>query len=171
MTGNFPVYYPRFCTDADHCSGDDCTGGKKWATEGIIKWFSPRLNIPGVASGRMVLKEAKHNEWTFVLNEFEQPIQAKFDGRNWEVLLPNGVQYRFLGVVTHRSSTAQRLEPSCMDDRTMLNYIAPKSEMTTWYCSEIQDRNNIGIIRFAYNSYGRFDYNKKWQIYLMREIY
>ncbi len=69
--------------------------------EGELQWFAPTLNIPGVASGRMVFKGMDTEmglglkKAIFVLHEFDTYIEAAFDGKTWVVSLPDGTAYAF----------------------------------------------------------------------------
>jgi hypothetical protein len=71
-------------------------------TYGHLAWFTPYLNIPGVASGRLIFKymrEAKNGikegVSVFVLEKFDTYIEATFNGLYWTVYLPDGTTYTF----------------------------------------------------------------------------
>ena len=127
--------------------------------EGGLYWFAPMLNIPGVASGRLVYKYESQGQYVFVLHQFERYIEAHFDGNRWEVVLDDGTRYE-LGVakVSHRQASNQRVEQVCYESGgggntlaqggPLPNLVLPKTEVLSWYCVRIYHRARVGQIRF-----------------------
>lgn len=130
--------------------------------EGDVYWYAPRLNIPGIAGGRMVYKYHQPNWHIFVLQKFERYIEARFDGRIWEVFLDDGTIYEFaVRNISHTNASNQRLQPNVDDTNSLGNVVLPKSQILTWYCSRIKHRNKALNIRFHYDTYGCFNYFKE----------
>jgi len=142
--------------------------------EGSLYWFSPTLNIPGVASGRLVYKYYRGNAYHFVLHTFEKYIEATFDGGTWEVLLDDGTRYSMIpAVINYRTPSNQRVQEESFHNTintnecdvgygggALANLVLPKLEVISWYCSKISNRNLIGAIHFKYETFGAFDFNK-----------
>ncbi len=140
--------------------------------EGNTYWFSPMLNIPGVASGRMVYKYYRENKYYFVLHVFERYVEATFNGGTWEVTLDDGTVYHMIpAVLTYRTPSNQRVNKSnyahtddvCDDvegGKALPNLTLPKEEVISWYCQKITNKNLVGAIHFKYETFGGFDYNK-----------
>ncbi len=141
--------------------------------EGSIYWFSPTLNLPGVASGRMVYKYFKNGEHHFVLHAFDRYVEARFNGQKWEVILDDGTIYSLNpAVVTYRTPSNQRVQGGAFEGEpdeeclpshgggALSNLVLPKPEVLTWYCTSITNRNIVGEIHFRYQTFGAFDYNK-----------
>ena len=66
--------------------------------EGDLYWFAPEVNIPGVASGRAVFKyidASDDNCLVFVLNKFETPVELRYYGNKWVVIIADGTRYTF----------------------------------------------------------------------------
>jgi RHS repeat-associated protein len=131
------------------------------AQEGAIRWFSPQLNIPGVASGRLVYKRfgtssyrySKSQVYIFVLAEFESYIEAiaEIDDKGvakWFVYTPDGKGYEFsIAAVSERSPTNQR------NGDVMAGSAYPQSEKSVFLLSVIT--NKLGEqIEFKYVSGG-----------------
>jgi YD repeat-containing protein len=130
--------------------------------EGDVYWYAPRLNIPGIAGGRMVYKYHQQNWHIFVLQKFDRYIEARFDGRTWEVFLDDGTIYEFaVRNISHTNASNQRLQPNVDDTNSLGNVVLPKSQILTWYCSRIKHRNKALNIRFHYDTYGCFNYYKE----------
>src|SRR5690606_13321343 len=72
---------------------------KIFSGDGNLYWFSPMVNIPGVASGRAVFKwiDPTTEQPLFVLQAFDQYIELLYDNGQWEVFLPDGTVYFFGG--------------------------------------------------------------------------
>jgi len=130
--------------------------------EGKLLWYAPTLNIPGVASGRMVYKYTdRNNNAIFVLHKFERYIEAKFTGSGWEVLLDDGTVYHFyVRQGQQRNANNRRLAgaPSSLGSQ-----IVPKVEVTAWYANKISHPNKEGKIYFTYNTFGKFDQFKEFK--------
>ena len=111
-------------------NGDGCSEAEK---EGRIYWFAPMLNIPGVASGRLVYKQKEGNEYVFVLNKFEQYIEARLtEGANnekehWTIITNDGTRFEMRAkTVSHRNATNQRVQTSCSgpeDTESLINLL------------------------------------------------
>ncbi len=141
-------------------------------SEGKLYWFAPMLNIPGVASGRLVFKYETQGQYVFVLRTFDRYVEAYFDGTRWEVVLDNGTRYKLgMATVSHRNPSNQRVEPACYPSPSnerdgggaLANLVLPKTEVLSWSCVEIYNRNLVGRIRFLYQSFGKFDFHKVFQ--------
>ena len=150
ITKKYYVYDEELERDVNHA--DD---------EGDLFWYAPTLNIPGVASGRLVYKYEKQGQYVFVLNTFERYVEAYFDGVRWEVVLDDGTRYELgAAMVSHRKASNQRVERDCYSDFTTANLVLPKTEILSWNCVRIYNRNMVGNIRFTYESFGKFDFYK-----------
>ncbi len=145
--------YTQFYNDDNNCGPAN--------TEGRLYWFSPMLNIPGQASGRLVFKKKQGNSYLFVLHAFERHVEAWFDGnQTWEIIMDDGTRY-VLGakMIAHRNASNQRVEDPCNDDdATKANLFLPKSEILSWYCDRIYHTNLPGNIHLEYDTYGCFDF-------------
>lgn len=159
------------------------------ALNGDVFWFSPKVTIPGVASGRAVFKyidQSDANCAVFVLNKFERYVELRYYGSKWEVLLDNGDTYTMnIPLVTYRSPTNQRVlnynnytknvdnevseinvdnaYDNQLKDAT-LNSIAPKQAYTSWYCSVLTNKNTPNqLITFEYEKFGAFNYFQEFE--------
>ncbi|MEM1322226.1 MAG: RHS repeat-associated core domain-containing protein [Bacteroidota bacterium] len=146
----------------DYSGGNFCNEARE---EGSLYWFSPMLNIPGVASGRLVYKYYNNNAYIFVLHKFERYVEVHFTGTEWTAILDDGTRYRFYAsLVAHRTPSNQRVNMQCYDDglgKTVLpKLVLPKSEMLTWYCNHIENYNLMGNITFKYETFGEMDFHK-----------
>lgn len=143
---------------------------------GNLSWFSPYLNIPGVANGRLVFKymrEAKNNIKSglpvFVLENFETYIEATFDGIAWIVYLPDGTKYSFNEILyTVTNPTNQRVskieggdEVLATDNKIVGNLTSPNKSASSWYVTQISNPSkHIGYyISFQYKQYGAFNFH------------
>jgi len=155
---------------------------------GDVFWFSPRINIPGVASGRAIFKYIDEDDAScavFVLNKFESYIEARFYGDRWTVLDPTGNLYEFrTTLLTYRSPNNARTtnynginndsdnELDLINNNNaygdfageILNTLEPKQAFTSWYCDLIRNRNipNQHIL-FQYEKFGGFNYFKEFE--------
>ena len=154
--------------------------------EGDSYWFAPTLSIPGVASGRLVYK-AKNSgsgEAIFVLRDFEEYVEAHFNGSRWKVILPNGINYDFtITQSADRGAANQQVDYSLVESelteisddpiditpdnaRNILENVLPKTEIVSWYVSEISNPNLLGdVIKFEYEKYGKREYYKEMYQY------
>lgn len=159
---------------------------EKTATyEGDMFWYSPFINIPGVASGRAVLKyidKLAGHEAVFMLNSFEHPVEIRFDGSTWKVIAEDGTIYTFSDSMHNYSapSNARMLfyeqggsqvqarefesSNSCGDLAPLIeNSITPKENYNTWYCSNIYNPNKpYQSIYFKYEKFGKFNYYQEF---------
>ena len=155
--------------------------------EGSLYWYSPMLNIPGVASGRLVFRgidpnyegnpqaQGAHGDAPlFVLHTFDDAyIKAYYRNGEWDVRLPNGTRYWF-GVAQgemHAPSN-QRVLPDINTPGEDTDYsqtaayisVMPQNVATTWYVTQIDNLNFDGdAIKFEYESYGCFNYYKEYK--------
>lgn len=128
--------------------------------EGRLYWYAPTINIPGIASGRTVYKKKDGNEYVFVLNRFERYIEARLDlsTLRWRVIIDDGTEYQFYYLsISHRNPVNQRIQQVCQNVDNLKQLIAPKSEITTWYCEFIRHPNHVDTIKFSYRTFGTFD--------------
>lgn len=152
--------------------------------EGDLYWFSPMVNIPGVASGRAIFKYidvADSKCAVFVLNKFESPVEIRFYGNSWTIKIADGTSYQ-LG--THLanyyapsnkrllnydhiddSGTDQSEARSAIingayaDPAKIKNAIEPKISHSVWYCDLIVNQNYpLQGIRFSYETFGKFNF-------------
>ncbi len=155
---------------------------------GDVFWFSPKVSIPGVASGRAVFKyidDDDANCAVFTLNKFERYVELRYYGSKWQVIADNGDMYEFnVPLVTYRSPNNQRIlnyngynavignevADIIIDNdyggttAEVLNSIEPKQSYTSWYCSNIRNRNLPGqYIVFQYEKFGGFNYFKEFE--------
>ncbi len=140
--------------------------------EGGLFWYSPMLNIPGVASGRLVYKYEHQGNYIFTLHTFDRYIEAYFDGTRWEVALDDGTRYELAeAVVSNRNPSNQRVEQACYPASNppfptggaIENLVLPKREILTWNCIKIFNKNMIGNIQFKYKSFGKIDFFKVYK--------
>lgn len=166
------------------------------AQEGELYWHTPMLSIPGVASDKLVYKgnEIVHEHGTtkteavFVLNSFEQYIEAFFDGGRWKVVLSDGTTYEFSAAKKGvRSPINQRVElesDMATYDATsdvkdiQKQLLLPKTEILSWYLTRIYNPNypKNQEIHLRYNTYGAFQYFREYsqlslQSTIKRELY
>ena len=133
--------------------------------EGSLHWFSPMLNIPGVASGRLIYKykqgDKKHH---FTLHAFDRYLEAIFDGGRWEVITDDGTRYEMVpAVISYRNPTNQRVQENTFTGYgggALSELTMPKMEVISWYCTKIYNPNMTGSIDLVYETYGAFDYFK-----------
>ncbi|MBL7830716.1 MAG: RHS repeat protein, partial [Saprospiraceae bacterium] len=144
-----------------------------FATEGSYYWFAPELNIPGVASGRLIYKGvnwyADVPTYVFVLQTFENFIEVHLDqaGTEWTVVLPDGTQYLFsIGMKHFVNASNLRYIPELHGSDPNVNVLdkqaVPKLSINTWYVSTITNANKKGSITFNYNTYGNFTINNNY---------
>jgi RHS repeat-associated protein len=86
--------------------------------EGDLYWFAPQLNIPGIATGRLVFKyldaSVSPNQMVFGLNAFESPVEVRMintlvsgvASSTWKVQLSDGTIYWFELMQTSRQAPA-----------------------------------------------------------------
>ncbi len=131
--------------------------------EGKLYYYAPKLSIPGYASGRMVYKEKKGDDFVFVLHQFERYVEARLQpNATWLVVLEDGTQYHMdKRMLAHRNASNQRVQAQsdCIDNKDILeNLLLPKTEIVSWYCKKITHPNKNGEIVFNYETHGCFDF-------------
>ena len=129
--------------------------------EGDIFWFSPSLNIPGVASGRLVYKYMEASDRVFVLHEFERYVEARMidGGYTWEVILDDGTRYEFRKAMINVSNAPNQRVPTLnLAGPEGRSLALPKTSFVKWVCTKVYHRNKTGNIQFLYDSYGCFDF-------------
>ena len=146
--------------------------------EGDIYWFAPHLSIPSAGGGRMVLKSLDDSTGTarFVCHNFEDPIEAVFDGSRWSVYLSDGTVYEFDLIQTaYRNPTGTRTQDynqvtdweatpgfQSFQANEVRNSAMPKEEATMWHCTRIYNLNlPLQAIFFDYEKFGGFNYFKE----------
>jgi len=136
--------------------------------EGELMWFAPTLSIPGVASGRLVYKYTQRyrGEYVpvFVLHQFDQYIEAKFDGFQWIVTTDDGTEYRMAPTLVNQRTPQNRR--TYETDAQILNFLKPKEEKTKWHVYKISHPNKTGTVNFRYNVFGAFnlaaEHHQRW---------
>lgn len=154
-----------------------------------LLWFSPMVNIPGVASGRAVFKHIdKATTYPlFVLQTFEnQYIEMLYWANTWEVFLPDGTSYFFGGSsVSYSKGYNRRLQDEGYNDGNPLNptfavpynnievekNIKPNAEKLNWHCTVIRNRNMPQqFITFSYKGFGKFNFFKEFSYDYMPKL-
>ncbi|HMT27648.1 MAG TPA: hypothetical protein PKD91_00070, partial [Bacteroidia bacterium] len=78
--------------------------------EGGSYYLNVQVNIPGVASERFNYVYEENNMAYFIPHTFEKFLEAKFDGKGWEVTAANGDYYVFSHLqYSQRSPSNQRV--------------------------------------------------------------
>ena len=159
-------------------------------TDGYGVWFAPMLNIPGVASGRLVFKRFENDGAVFVLNTFDTYVEAHFTGSTWEVHVSDGRVFEFgaqLKAVQMPQNkrwsnyeeldelmrTAPGTSSAAVVKGKILNALKPRMHTLQWYCSSIYDPLHAPgqSILFEYSSHGCFDmYRELQQSYYMQRV-
>ncbi len=163
--------------------GDEYSG----SDEGDLYWFSPMINIPGVASGRAIFKYVDVDDrkcLVFVLNKFESPVEIRYYGNSWTVKLADGTTYIFsTHLANYRAPSNQRVlfynqsnvigvggEENINGDivtadnygtfaGSVQNVIEPKQSYSVWYSDLIYNQNTpLQGVRFEYEKFGEFNY-------------
>lgn len=165
----------------------DTSDGYSASDEGDLYWFSPQVNIPGVASGRAIFKYVDVDDkkcMVFVLNKFETSVEIRFYGGNgWQIRLANGDTYNLdTHLANYSAPSSQRvlfydqdgtgnlfnpLDPQALaatnnsyaNPAQIQNVVEPKSTYSVWYCTKIYNTNSPGqTVNFSYDKYGKFNY-------------
>lgn len=155
--------------------------------EGDLYWYSPYIDIPGVASGRAIFKyiDVDDNQTAvFVLNSFESPVELRYKLGSWKVITADGTQYIFSTVMQSATAPANKrvlyydpedpipnIASATLDDdyagddnQAVANSISPKISYNLWYCTEISNRNiKEQNIIFVYEKFGAFNYFQEFQ--------
>ncbi len=149
----------------------DCTPAEE---EGRLYYYSPELSIPGYTSGRLIFKEKDGADYVFVLNNFEQYVEARLRNGNWFVTMDDGTVFEMSErILAHRNPSNQRVQTVCADNANdpaiskavSENLHLPKTEYLTWYCKEIKHPLKKGAIKFDYSTYGCFNFFKVYDFY------
>jgi hypothetical protein len=159
--------------------------GYSASDEGDLYWFSPQVNIPGVASGRAIFKYVDVDDQkclVFVLNKFETSVEIRFYGGNgWQIRLANGDTYNLdTHLANYSAPSSQRvlfydqdgtgnlfnpLDPQALaatnnsyaNPEQIQNVVEPKSTYSVWYCTKIFNSNSPNqTVNFSYDKYGKF---------------
>ncbi|HLP55069.1 MAG TPA: RHS repeat-associated core domain-containing protein [Fluviicola sp.] len=156
--------------------------------EGDLFWFSPYVNIPGVANGRAVFKyiDVDDNKTAvFVLNTFETQVELRYSRGGWKVITQDGTQYFFSTTIQSANAPANRrvlyydqdnlgtssnIAKDVMNNgyggykEGVANSVSPKVSYNLWYCNEISNRNiKEQNIIFVYEKFGAFNYFQEYQ--------
>ncbi len=158
--------------------------------EGDLYWFSPTINIPGVASGKAIFKYvdvADANAVVFVLNKFESPVEIRYYGDAWKILLSDGTQYIFdQHLSNYRAPSNKRIlyydqqvdganiadypafqtfeNDEYANKEAIRNVIEAKESYSVWYCSNIRNTNTpLQGVNFNYQGFGNFNYFQEFQ--------
>ncbi len=139
-------------------------------------YFSPYINIPGVASGTAVFKFAELKDGlkkvVFSLNTFESYVEIIYDGFSFEVITSDGTQYKFN--VVQRNFRAGSNKRSVSEQGLFENpdfvsgandVVMPNLDLTSWHCTEITHPNKpfFHSIFFTYKLFGGFDFFQEFQ--------
>ncbi|WP_343636020.1 RHS repeat-associated core domain-containing protein [Fluviicola sp.] len=164
--------------------------GNRVVNEGDVYWFSPYINIPGVASGRAVFKyiDVDDNKTAvFELNAFENHVEIRYTGDSWIVITADGTRYTFrTAVQSYNAPSNKRVlyydqahtntgvndaeDVQVLGDyenagqaAAIENSILPKQKYNLWYCDAITHRNQpFQGINFTYKGFGKFNYFKEF---------
>lgn len=186
-------------TEAQYCteSGTSTTKldfnslGSNALKEGDLYWFSPYINIPGVASGRAIFKYIDVNDnktAVFELNAFENHVEIRYSGDSWTVIASDGTRYIFRTAIQSYNAPANKrvlyYDQSAVTTGTnhakavqntgayenpgqaamVENSILPKQRYNLWYCDVIMHRNQpFQGINFTYKGFGKFNYFKEFR--------
>ena len=158
--------------------------------EGDLYWFSPYINVPGVASGRAIFKYIDVNDdktAVFELNAFENHVEVRYNGDTWVVIASDGTRYTFRTAVQSYNAPANKRvlyydqahtntgvndaeDVQVLGDyenagqaASVENSILPKQKYNLWYCDAITHRNQpFQGINFTYKGFGKFNYFKEF---------
>ena len=183
--------YQQYCQENDLLGAplDFSDTGIDPQKEGDLYWYSPYIDIPGVANGRAIFKYIDVNDGktaVFVLNVFENPIELRYNEDGWTVVTADGTRYRFNMSTAMQSFTAPANRRVLFYDQSnpgpnaaqtavdttysgnnaqaVANVISPKSSYNIWYCDVITNRNIPGqAINFVYKKYGAFNYFQEFE--------
>ena len=177
--------------DTNYYASLDTINGLNFSTpevHGDVFWFSPKVNVPGVASGRAIFKYIDQDDANcavFVMNKFEKFCELRFYGDRWILTDDSGNKYYFATtLVTYRSPNNQRvlsydesspinynqvadvIEASDYGNHkdAVLNVTEPKRAFTSWYCDLISNKNLPSQnIQFEYEKFGAFNYFQEFE--------
>lgn len=154
--------------------------------EGDLYWFSPIVNISGIASGRAIFKYIDNDDskcLVFVLQNFESPVELRYYGNKWVVQIADGTKYEFsTHLANYRAPSNQRVlfydqsslntptevninrDAALNDDYSthapaVQNVVEPKQTYSVWHCDLIYNQNTpLQGVRFEYEKFGKFNY-------------
>jgi RHS repeat-associated protein len=182
----------------DYCNENSGTGTvlnyssvEKAINEGDLYWYSPYINIPGVASGRAIFKyvDVDDNKTVvFELNTFENHVEIRYDANKWTIITSDGTIYEFKTVIQSFNAPANKrvlyypLNGASTPDNIannvagnnnysssnvqgiVENSITPKQRYNLWYCDAIRHKNKpFQSVVFFYKGFGKFNYFKEFQ--------
>ena len=156
--------------------------------EGDLYWYSPYINIPGIASGRAIFKYvdvADNKSAVFELNSFENHVEVRFNSEGWRVITSDGTIYHFVTAIQSYNAPANKrvfyynpLNLQTADNEAddvinsgygpnqaqeVSNSISPKTRYNLWYCDMITNKNvPLQSINFVYEKFGAFNYFKEY---------
>lgn len=163
--------------------------GDKALNEGDLYWYSPYINIPGVASGRAIFKYIDENDnqaVVFELNAFETHVEIRFDSEGWTIITDDGTIYELSTAIQSFNAPANKrvlyYPPNATQSGNIAwdvvssnaynssstaglvaNSITPKQRYNLWYCNAIRHKNKpFQSIVFFYKGYGKFNYFKEF---------
>ena len=115
------------------------------------------------------------NEMVFTLNTFSRYVEARYTGGTWTVYLDDGTFYKMnQPLFTQVQGANARGQNECFnpDEANNLEHqIYPHTGALSWYCTEINNYNNIGApIRLEYHAYGFFNYFKEINQSLIKDM-
>ena len=145
-----------------------------------LYWFSPEINIPGVASGVAVFKYVDNTTdlpvAVFSLNSFDKYVEIRFQTGRFEVITEDGTVYKFDKLQkNYRSPSSTRYynysevdfhserrtveDPATQNSELQGNFF-PTEDFGTWYCTYITNHNAPFYqgIWFDYDVYGEYNY-------------
>ena len=186
-------------TFSDYCN-ENSGGGmttlnysnvEKAINEGDLYWYSPYINIPGVASGRAIFKYVDvddHKTAVFELNTFENHVEIRYDANKWTIITSDGTIYEFKTVMQsfnapankrvlyypiNGASTPDNIANNVVGNNSYAssnvqgiveNSITPKQRYNLWYCDAIRHKNKpFQSIVFFYKGFGQFNYFKEFR--------
>ncbi len=185
-------------TFSEYCNENSGTGTalnyssvEKAINEGDLYWYSPYINIPGVASGRAIFKYVDVDDnraAVFELNTFENHIEIRYDADKWTIITSDGTIYEFRTVIQsfnapankrvlhypiNGASTTDNVANNVVGNNNyssssvqgiVENSITPKQRYNLWYCDAIRHKNKpFQSIVFFYKGFGKFNYFKEFQ--------
>ncbi len=137
--------------------------------EGRLYWYAPMVSVPGVFSGRLVLKKVEGQAYVFIPHRFEKYLEARLRPDNtWLIVTDDGTQYEMTRrVFSQRNSSNQRvqIQDECLTPQALGNLVVPKTETLAWYCERIYHPNTTGEIILEYESHGCFEFFEVYRHY------
>ncbi len=163
--------------------------GDKILNEGDLYWYSPYINIPGVASGRAVFKyidDSDNQTVVFELNTFENHVEIRYNKSGWTIITADGTIYELSTAIQSYNAPANKrvlyyppaANPpgnvalsvaasgyaSSSTQKLVENSVSPKQQYNLWYCNAIRHKNKpLQSITFFYKGFGKFNYFKEFE--------